>query len=83
MGQNASASEKALVAAANANAVNPVIRSQVDYEEAKVIRKSTTVSDRIMFWRNDGTQETGDSATGGEDVTIERGAGERLKLPGT
>ena len=83
LGQNASASERALVAAANANAVNPIVRAQVDYEEAKVIRKSTDVSDRIMFWRNDGTQETGDSATGGEGVEIERGSGDRLKLPGT
>ena len=83
LGQDASASERALVAAANANAVNPIVRAQVDYEEAKVIRKSTDVSDRIMFWRNDGTQETGDSATGGEGVEIERGSGDRLKLPGT
>lgn len=84
LGRNASASERALVAAANANAVNPIVRTQVDFEEAKVIRKSSSVSDTIMFWRNDdGTQETGDSATGGESVTIERGSGERLKLPGT
>ncbi|MEM1086302.1 MAG: DUF3035 domain-containing protein [Pseudomonadota bacterium] len=83
LGQNASASERALVAAANANAVNPIVRSQVDYEEAKVIRKSIAVSDRIMSWRNDGSQETGDSATGGESVEINRGSGDRLKLPGT
>ncbi|MEL7231147.1 MAG: DUF3035 domain-containing protein [Pseudomonadota bacterium] len=83
LGQNASASERALVAAANANSVNPIVRTQVDFEEAKIIRKSTDVSDRIMFWRNDGTKETGDSATGGESVQIERGSGDRLKLPGT
>ena len=84
LGQNASAGERALVAAANANAVNPIVRTQVDFEEARVIRKSGGISDRIMFWRNDdGSQETGDSATGGEGVTIERGSGERLKLPGT
>lgn len=83
LGQNASASERALVAAANANAVNPVVRSQVDFEEARIIRKNTEASDRIMFWRNDGSQETGDSATGGESVEIRRGSGERLKLPGT
>ncbi|MEO1642186.1 MAG: DUF3035 domain-containing protein [Pseudomonadota bacterium] len=83
LGQNASSSERALVAAANANSVNPIVRTQVDFEEAKIIRKTTDVSDRIMFWRNDGTQETGDSATGGESVQIERGSGERLKLPGT
>ncbi|MEM7491764.1 MAG: DUF3035 domain-containing protein [Pseudomonadota bacterium] len=84
LGQNASAGERALVAAANANAVNPIVRTQVDFEEARVIRKSGGISDRIMFWRNDdGSQETGDSATGGEGVTIERGSGDRLKLPGT
>ncbi|MEM9054330.1 MAG: DUF3035 domain-containing protein [Pseudomonadota bacterium] len=81
-GQNASASEKALVAAAGANAVSPVIREQVDYEEARVIRKSSSISDRVMFWQR-GDEEVADSATGGEEVTIERGSGERLKLPGT
>ena len=80
----ASAAERALVAAAGANAVNPVVRAQVDYEEAKVIRKSTSVSDRIMFWRKGGEGDTGgDSATGEKPVTIERGSGKRLKLPGT
>jgi len=82
IGQDASASERALVAVAGANAVNPVIRQQVDYEQAKIIRKSTSVSDRIMFWQR-GEDEAPDSATGGEPVTIERGSGDRLKLPGT
>ena len=82
IGRNASASERALVAAAGANAVSPVIRQQVDWEEARIIRKSVSVSDRVM--NSDGSEnETPDSATGGEDVTIERGSGERLKLPGT
>ncbi len=82
IGTNASASERALVAAAGANAVSPIIREQVDYEEAKVIRKSSRITDRVLFWQN-GDEETADSATGGEEVTIERGSGERLKLPGT
>lgn len=82
IGVDASASERALVAAAGANAVSPVIRSQVDWEEARIIRKSSTVSDRVIGW--DGAEEeTADSATGGGEVTIERGSGERLKLPGT
>lgn len=82
IGTNASAAERALVAAAGANAVSPVIREQVDWEEANVIRKSQTVSDRVIGW--DGTDNASDdSATGGEQVTIERGSGERLKLPGT
>lgn len=82
IGQNASVSERALVAAAGANAVSPVIREQVDWEEARVIRKSTSVSDRVM--NSDGSElESADSATGGEEVQIARGSGERLKLPGT
>jgi len=84
-GLNASASERALVNAAGANAVNPVIREQVDFEEAKIIRKRGSVSDRIMFWRPeqaDGPVE--DSATGGGEVKIERGEKSGgLKLPGT
>ena len=82
LGQDASAAERALVAAAGANAVNPIIRQQVDWEEAAVIRKSQRVSDRVIGW--DGSEEeTADSATGGAEVEIARGSGERLKLPGT
>jgi len=86
MGQNASASEKALVRAAGAVAVSPVVRAQLDYEEAGIIRKNKSFADRVVFWR--GTDEeiaeaAGDSATGGEEVTIDRGNGNRIKLPGT
>jgi hypothetical protein len=82
IGQSASAAERALVAAAGANAVSPVIRQQVDWEEARIIRKSVSVSDRVIG--SDGSeQETEDSATGGAAITIERGSGERIKLPGT
>lgn len=82
IGQNASASERALVAAAGANAVSPVIREQVDWEEASIIRKSQSVSDRVM--NSDGSeQDSPDSATGGGEVQIARGSGDRLKLPGT
>ncbi|MDJ0922351.1 MAG: DUF3035 domain-containing protein [Henriciella sp.] len=85
VGQDASASERALVAAAGANAVSSVVRTQVDYEEARVIRKSQSAMDRIMFWsRTDEPYPVEDSATGGEEVMIERGSGtSRLKLPGT
>ena len=82
IGQNASAAERALVAAADANAVSPVIRQRVDWEEAKTIRKSASIADRVLFWQRD-ADEPADSATGGGEVTIERGSGERLKLPGT
>lgn len=83
IGQDASVSERALVAAAGANAVNPIIREQVDWEEAAVIRKSQRVSDRVMNWDPSQADETADSATGGGDVEIARGSGDRLKLPGT
>ncbi|MCR9078625.1 MAG: DUF3035 domain-containing protein [Hyphomonadaceae bacterium] len=82
IGQDASAAERALVSAAGANAVSPVIRQQVDWEEASTIRKSTSIADRVLFWQRD-NDEPADSATGGAEVTIERGSGERLKLPGT
>ncbi|MEL6692617.1 MAG: DUF3035 domain-containing protein [Pseudomonadota bacterium] len=82
IGQSASTSERALVAAAGANAVSPVIRQQVDWEEARVIRKSQSLSDRVL--NSDGSEvDEADSATGGGDITIERGSGDRLKLPGT
>jgi hypothetical protein len=88
IGQNASLSERALVAAAGANAVNPLIRSQVDYEETKTIRKSTSAVDKLLFWRKDNADDIAatqdDNATGGEPVMIEQsGATARLKLPGT
>ena len=59
IGQDASASERALVAAAGANAVSPVIREQVDWEEARVIRKSQAVSDRVMNWDGPGARRVG------------------------
>ena len=88
LGINASASEKALVAAADANAVSPMIRTQVDYEEYKAIRKSQSVTDRILFWRKDNPEDAAsaakDNATGDGTVTIEStSAKPRVKLPGT
>lgn len=86
VGQDASLSERALIAAADANAVSSVVRTQVDFEEARIIRKSQSAMDRIMFWNkaDEEAYPVEDSATGGEEVTIERGSGNaRLKLPGT
>jgi len=86
IGQDASASEKLLVRSAGAIAINPVIRAQVDFEEAGIIRKDKTFADRVVFWR--GTEEemeeaAGDSATGGESVTISSSGKPPVKLPGT
>jgi Protein of unknown function (DUF3035) len=86
IGKGASASERALVAVAGANSVNPVVRNQVDYEETKTIRKPKSVADRVLFWRKD-AEEPGaepDTATGDAPIVIERtDATPRLKLPGT
>ncbi|MEL6473461.1 MAG: DUF3035 domain-containing protein [Pseudomonadota bacterium] len=87
IGADASAAERALVAMAGANAVNPVVRAQVDYEETKTIRRSRTLTDRVLGWT--GSEEeleaaAVDSATGGADVVIEQSnTGSRIKLPGT
>ena len=86
IGVNATAGERALISAANANAVSPVIRSQVDFEEAGMLRKSTSIADRVLFWRDDEENQAvvaSDSATGGAAVTIAQGSGQRVKLPGT
>ncbi|MEQ8300774.1 MAG: DUF3035 domain-containing protein [Hyphomonas sp.] len=88
VGKDASKSERALVAAAGANAVNPMVRSQVDYEETKTIRKSTGVVDTLLFWRKDKPEDLEsartDNATGGGEIVIEKATGStRLKLPGT
>jgi hypothetical protein len=82
IGTDASPAERALIASAGANAVSPVIRQQVDWEEARIIRKSGSVSDQVMTWEG-GDEAASDSATGGEQVEIARGSGERIKLPGT
>ncbi|MEM1149426.1 MAG: DUF3035 domain-containing protein [Pseudomonadota bacterium] len=87
IGQNASAGERALIVAANAQAVSPVIRSQVDFEEAGMLRKSPSIADRVLFWRDDDEEARAiadsDNATGGAAVTIDQGNGRRVKLPGT
>ena len=87
VGLNASLGERALVAAADANAVSPVIRNQVDFEETNTLRKSNSFSDRVFFWNRDDEDAqaaiASDSATGGQEVTIEGGSGSQLKLPGT
>lgn len=88
MGQDASAAEKALVAAAGANAANPSVRAQVDYEETKAIRKSATIGDRILFWRKDKPEDAAsaatDNATGDQPVIVQQtSGGNRIRLPGT
>lgn len=81
-GEQASASEKALVAAAGANAVNPVVRAQIDYEESRVLRKSPSATQRILD-AEAGVSPADDSATGDGRVQIEPGRRDAVKLPGT
>lgn len=81
LGQNASSVERALVAAAGANAVNPSIRSVIDYEEAGTVRKARDDADQILSYRGEGGVE--DSATGDRPVSISEGNPDRVKLPGT
>lgn len=88
IGKNASPAERALVKSAEAQSVSPLIRSQIDYEEVRTIRKNKSVVDRVLFWRSDNSEDVAksmdDNATGGQAVTIERAnAKPRLKLPGT
>ena len=83
-GVDASASEKLLVRAAGAIAVNPIIRSQLDFEEASIIRKDQAFADRVVNWQGTAEEQAeaaDDSATGGEAVTI--GGKPAVKLPGT
>ena len=86
IGQDASPVERMLIARAGAIAVRPVIRQIIDYDEAGLLRKNRTISDAVTGYS--GTEEelaeaALDNATGGETVTIERGNGRRIKLPGT
>lgn len=86
IGQDASPVELMLITRAGAIAVSPVIRDVIDYDESGILRKSRTVSDIITGYT--GSEEelaliAEDNATGGEKVTIERGTGKRIKLPGT
>lgn len=85
IGLDASESERILVARAGAIAVNPIVREQVDYEEAGLLRKSRSVSDSVTTWTGSEDERAlaaSDNATSGE-VTIERSSGSRIKLPGT
>lgn len=86
LGVNASASEKLLVQSAGAIAVNPIIRSQLDFEEAGIIRKNSSFAERVIGWTgNEEEREVvqSDSATGGESITIESSSSPTVKLPGT
>ncbi len=86
IGRNASPIEQLVIIRANAQAVNPVIRAEIDYQEAGVLRKGESITNDVLGWT--GTEAeleeaARDTATGGAEVTIERRGGPRVKLPGT
>lgn len=89
LGADASAGEKALVAAAGADTTDRMIRAAVDFDSSQSLKKSDSFSDAVL---NYGEKETGDDAavaaeqavaeevTGGGDVLIRRKSSS--KLPG-
>lgn len=86
IGVGASASEQIMVARADAIAVSPSIRALIDFEESGVLRKTNSVSDRVIQWSGtdeERAQAESDNATGGERVLVEKRGTSRLKLPGT
>lgn len=91
VGQNASAGERTLVSRAGAEAVDPNIRDQVDFEGQSVVHRSEGFANRVNAPEGTPDARTPEQqqaeaeavrrATGGGTVIIQREAGE--KLPGT
>lgn len=95
IGSEASEGERLLVRKAGAEAIDPQIRAQVDFDATGTLRKSKSLTDKILFFSDDKKatilnptneaerleKELIDNATGGGDVVIERKTGES-KLPG-
>lgn len=97
-GAAATQGERAFVGAAGADAVDPGIRDQIDYESQGVVRRSEGFVDRLLAFGGDSAptaplnaeeeaerlerDEAVRRATGGGRVTIERDRG-GLRLPGT
>jgi hypothetical protein len=97
---NASPGERALVAGAGAEVVDPNIRDQVDFEGQGIVHRNEAFADRVLqsqgsaadaaAAQNDAAaqarrleeEEAIRRATGGGQVTIERGD-RGFKLPGT
>ncbi len=89
LGANASAGERALVAAAGAGATDRMIRAAVDFDSSQSLKKSESFADEVLQY---GEGQSGDDAsvaaeqaaaeevTGGGDVLIRRRSA--TKLPG-
>jgi hypothetical protein len=91
VGAQASAGERSLVTRAGAEATDPTIRDQVDFEAGNVVHRNSGYTDRVLTAPAGATQQTGTTeqqeaarrATGGGNVTIQREGGGGPKLPGT
>lgn len=90
-GQTASPGERALVAGAGAEAVDPNARDTVDFESQNIVHRNEAFADRVLA--NTPQAQTEEQrreeeeairrATGGGEVTIERDGRSGIKLPGT
>lgn len=96
--RGASAGERTFVAAAGAEATDPNIRDQIDYEAQGIVRRNENFVNRIIAFGGSANPNVGldpaaeqarleeeesiRRATGGGTVTIERDRG-GFKLPGT
>jgi hypothetical protein len=90
--------ERRLVSNAGAEAVDPNIRDQIDYEAQGLVRRDENFVNNIINFNSGSANASVDAAaearrleeqeairraTGGGQVTISRGGGRTTKLPGT
>jgi hypothetical protein len=97
-GREASEGEKLFISAAGGDAVSRSVRSSIDFEAAQVVRKSSSLTDAILFFNRPGSpnEPVVDAAAEAERLRVEQeavaevtGGGEILikrqrsgKLPG-
>jgi hypothetical protein len=86
IGARATEGEKLIVAKAGAGAVDPMIRTQVDFEGGAIVHKSDAYSDKLIAKTpTASTPEEEESirrATGGGAIKVEGGNARPSKLPG-
>lgn len=85
VGSKASEGEKLLVVKAGAAAVDPTVRTQVDFEGGAIVHKSDEYSDKVLAKTPTPSTEEQESirrVTGGGTVTAEGGNARPAKLPG-
>jgi hypothetical protein len=86
IGAKATEGEKLIVAKAGAAAVDPTIRTQVDFEGGALVHKSDAYADKVMAKTPAAPtaeeEEAIRRATGGGTVKVEGGNAKPSKLPG-